>query len=158
MFIIVDLLNDMRTTVKTFWISMLLILTCSISGKAVDFAEISVESVETNKVSATLSSCSSISSNKFKQESSRFADAEYSWVTDVELGIKPVTEVYSSNQQRIRRTIEDNLFLRNIFLMLSSHEDLLVRGRTKQYFSDKYPCYAVIGSDYYIYTLRRILI
>ena len=39
----VDLLNDMKTTVKTFWISMLLILTCSISGKAVDFAKVCVK-------------------------------------------------------------------------------------------------------------------
>ena len=39
----VDLLNDMKTTVKTFLISMLLILTCSISGKAVDFAKVCVK-------------------------------------------------------------------------------------------------------------------
>ena len=43
----VDLLNDMKTTVKTFLISMLLILTCSISGKAVDFAKVCVKSAET---------------------------------------------------------------------------------------------------------------
>lgn len=46
----VDLLNDMKTTVKTFWISMLLILTCSISGKAVDFAQIGVKSAEAVKL------------------------------------------------------------------------------------------------------------
>ena len=154
----VDLLNDMKTTVKTFLISMLLILTCSISGKAVDFAKVCVKSAETCKVSATLSSCSSTSSKKIKQESSKFADTRFSWTTDVELGTKPLTEIYSSNQQRIRRVIEHNIFLRNIFLILSNHENLLVHGRTKQYFSDKDPYYAVTGSDYYIYTLRRILI
>lgn len=148
----VDLLNDMKTTVKTFWISMLLILTCSISGKAVDFAKVCVKSAETCNV------CSSTSSKKIKQESSKFADTRFSWTTDVELGTKPLTEIYSSNQQRIRRVIEDNIFLRNIFLILSNHENLLVHGRTKQYFSDKDPYYAVTGSDYYIYTLRRILI
>ena len=31
-----DALDDMKTTVKTFWICMLLMLTCSISGKAID--------------------------------------------------------------------------------------------------------------------------
>lgn len=148
----------MKTTVKTFLISMLLILTCSISGKAVDFAKVCVKSAETCNVSATLSSCSSTSSKKIKQESSKFADTRFSWTTDVELGTKPLTEIYSSNQQRIRRVIEDNIFLRNIFLILSNHENLLVHGRTKQYFSDKDPYYAVTGSDYYIYTLRRILI
>ena len=99
----VDLLNDMKTTVKTFWISMLLILTCSISGKAVDFAQIGVKSAEACKTSATLSSCSSTSSKKIKQENSRFADISYSWTTDVELGTKPISEIYSSHQQRIRR-------------------------------------------------------
>lgn len=148
----------MKTTVKTFWISMLLILTCSMSGKAADFAKVCIKSAETCEVSATLSSCSSTSSKKLKQDNSRFADTEYSWTADVELGIKPVSEIYSSNQQRIRRVIEDNIFLRNIFLILSNHENLLVHGRTKQYFSDKDPYYAVTGSDYYIYTLRRILI
>lgn len=121
----VDLLNDMKTTVKTFLISMLLILTCSISGKAVDFAKVCVKSAETCKVSATLSSCSSTSSKKIKQESSKFADTRFSWTTDVELGTKPLTEIYSSNQQRIRRVIEDNIFLRNIFLILSNHENFL---------------------------------
>ena len=101
----VDLLNDMKTTVKTFWISMLLILTCSISGKAVDFAKVCVKSAETCNVSATLSSCSSTSSKKIKQESSKFADTRFSWTTDVELGTKPLTEIYSSNQQRIRLSL-----------------------------------------------------
>ncbi|MCD7759323.1 MAG: hypothetical protein LUH52_06300, partial [Bacteroides uniformis] len=78
--------------------------------------------------------------------------------TDVELGNKPVSETYSSHQQRLRRVIEDNLFLRNILLMLSNHENLLVQGRSKLYYSDKDPYYALTGSDYYIYTLRRILI
>lgn len=64
----VDLLNDMKTTVKTFWISMLLILTCSISGKAVDFAQIGVKSAEACKASATLSSCSSTSSKKLNRK------------------------------------------------------------------------------------------
>ena len=76
--------------------------------------------------------------------------------TDVELGNKPVSETYSSHQQRLRRVIEDNLFLRNILLMLSNHENLLVQGRSKLYYSDKDPYYALTGSDYYIYTLRRI--
>ena len=98
----VDLLNDMKTTVKTFLISMLLILTCSISGKAVDFAKVCVKSAETCKVSATLSSCSSTSSKKIKQESSKFADTRFSWTTDVELGTKlllkfilPTSSVYA---------------------------------------------------------------
>ena len=44
-------------------------------------------------------------------------------------------QTYSSHQQRLRRVIEDNLFLRNILLMLSNHENLLVQGRSKLYLS-----------------------
>ena len=98
----VDLLNDMKTTVKTFLISMLLILTCSISGKAVDFAKVCVKSAETCKVSATLSSCSATSSKKIKQESSKFADTDshgqqmLSWALSLLLKfILPTSSVYA---------------------------------------------------------------
>jgi len=95
----VDLLNDMKTTVKTFLISMLLILTCSISGKAVDFAKVCVKSAETCKVSATLSSCSSTSSKKIKQESSKFdshGQQMLSWALSLLLKfILPTSSVYA---------------------------------------------------------------
>lgn len=145
----------MKTTVKTFWIIMLLILTCSVSTGAVNLITVSQKLVTASEVSASLSSCSS---NTLKQNTSNFANTKFSWTTDVELGVKPISEIYSSSQQRLRRVVEDNLLLRNIFLILSNHENLLVHGRTKQYYSDKDPVYASTGSDYYIYTLRRILI
>lgn len=151
----------MRTTVKTFWICMLLMLTCCISGKAIDLVQVDDRMTGTAEVSASLSSCSStsdISDNSINTKNSLLANAKFAWTTDVELGSKPVSETYSSHQQRLRRAIEDNLFLRNILLMLSNHENLLVQGRSKLYYSDKDPHYALTGSDYYIYTLRRILI
>ena len=147
----------MRTTVKTFWICMLLMLTCCISCKAIDLLQVDRMS-GTAEVSASLSSCSSTSDNSINTKNSLLANAKFAWTTDVELGSKPVSETYSSHQQRLRRAIEDNLFLRNILLMLSNHENLLVQGRSKLYYSDKDPHYALTGSDYYIYTLRRILI
>lgn len=112
----------------------------------------------TAEVSASLSSCSSTSDNSIDKKNSLFTNTKFAQTTDVELGNKPVSETYSSHQQRLRRVIEDNLFLRNILLMLSNHENLLVQGRSKLYYSDKDPYYALTGSDYYIYTLRRILI
>ena len=57
-----------------------------------------------------------------------------------------------------RQVLEDESFLKNILLMLSNHENLLVQGRTKLYYSDQDPYYAIVGCDYYIFTLRRILI
>ena len=35
---------------------------------------------------------------------------------------------------------------------------MCIRDSSKLYYSDKDPYYALTGSDYYIYTLRRILI
>lgn len=157
MFIIVDLLNDMRTTVKTFWICMVLILTFSINVKAIDLTKVDTKVGEACTASVS-SSLSSAISNNVQQCTSLFANTKFAWITDMELGSKPVSENNISNQQRLRRVLEDNLFLRNIFLILSNHENLLVQGRAKLYYSDKDPYYSLTGCDYYIYTLRRILI
>lgn len=147
----------MKTTVKTFWICMLLMLTCGMSADAIDFAKVDAKLAQACEVSASLSSCSS-ESDSFEKKASSFDNDEYSWTNNVELGSKPISETYSSQQQRLRRVLEENVFLRNILLILSNHENLLVQGKTKLYYSDKDPYYALTGSDYYIYTLRRILI
>ncbi len=144
----------MKTTVKILWLCTLLILTSSISGKAIDFKTVNVG--KTSEVSASFSSCSS--SDNLEKKSSAFTDNKYTWTSDMELGNRPVSETYSMNQQRLRRILEDNLSLKNILLMLSNHENLLVHDWAKLFYSDKDPYYALTGSDYYIYTLRRILI
>lgn len=148
----------MRTTVKTFWICTFIMLVCSISGKAIDFTKAGSELADNTEVSSSMPSISAISDVNIDEPNTTFSHENLMWSSDVELGIKPLSEVYTSNQQRLRRVLEDNLFLRNIFLILSNHENLLVQGQTKLYFSDKAPCYALAGSDYYIFTLRRILI
>jgi len=137
---------------------MLLMLIGCISGKAIDLVQVDDRMNGTAEVSASLSSCPSTSDNSINKKNSFFTNTKFAWTTDVELGSRPVSESYFSHQQRLRRVIEDNLFLRNILLMLSNHENLLVQGRFKLYYSDKAPYYALTGSDYYIYTLRRILI
>lgn len=148
----------MKTTVKTFWICLLLTLVYSFGIKAANFSRALGETISTAcEVTASLSSCSSTSDNLGTKESA-LSDTKYSWAQDVELGNKPISETYSYNQQRLRRALEDESFLKNILLMLSDHENLLVQGRTKLYYSDKDPYYAVAGCDYYIFTLRRILI
>lgn len=148
----------MRTTVKTFWICTFVMLVCSISGRAIDFTESGSRLADDYEVSTSTSSISAISDINIDKPTTTYSHANLVWSSDVELGTKPLTEIYTSNQQRLRRVLEDNLFLRNIFLILSNHENLLVQGQTKLYFSDKAPCYALAGSDYYIFTLRRILI
>lgn len=58
----------MKTTVKTFWICMLLMLTCSISGKAIDLVQVDDRMAGTAEVSASLSSCSSTSDNSIDKK------------------------------------------------------------------------------------------
>ena len=156
--IIVDLFDDMRTTVKTFWICLLLTLVYSFGSKAANLPETLGNALSnTCEATASLSSYSSASGYIGTKESA-LSDTKYSWSKDVELANKPITETFSSNQQRLRRTFEDESFLKNILLVLSNHENLLVQDRTKLYYSDKYPCYAMTGCGYYVFTLRRILI
>lgn len=142
----------MKTTVKTYWICMLLMLTYSISCNAIDFTKVDGAFDKDCKISTSLSSASNI-----ENIDSTFTFAQFIGSSDVELGSQPITEVYSSNQQRLRRISEDNMFLRHIFLILSNCENLLVQRQTKLYYSDK-ASYALSGSAYYIFTLRRILI
>ena len=148
----------MKTTVKTFWICLLLTLGCSFSSNAANYSKAfeGVTSVAC-EVTAYLSSYSSTSDNLGTRKSV-LSDTEHFWSQDVELGNKSISETYFSNQQRLRRVLEDESFLKNILLMLSNHENLLVQGRTKLYYSDQDPYYVIVGCDYYIFTLRRILI
>lgn len=83
----------MKTTVKTFWICMLLMLTCSISGKAIDLVQVDDRMAGTAEVSASLSSCSSTSDNSIDKKNSLFTNTKFAWTTDVELGNKPVPKL-----------------------------------------------------------------
>ena len=79
-------------------------------------------------------------------------------VSDVELGLKLVTES-NSNNYRLRRIIEINDSLKDVmqkFLVL--RENSLVLDQSKSFYSDKDPHYSIICSDYYVFALRRILI
>lgn len=142
----------MRTTLKTFWIYMLLMLCYCVNCNAFDFTKVEVNLAEISH--ASLSTSTDITFNL----DSSFDPAKLIGFSDVYLGSKPVTEVYSSSQQRSRRAIEDNLFLKNILQILSNHENSLAMGQTKLYYSDKALCPGLTGNVYYIYTLRRILI
>ena len=102
---------------------MLLMLTCSISGKAIDLVQVDDRMAGTAEVSASLSSCSSTSDNSIDKKNSLFTNTKFAWTTDVELGNKPVSETYSSHQQRLRRVIEDNLFLAEFNLQMQQNSD-----------------------------------
>lgn len=148
----------MKATVKTLWISMLLVFLCGISGQAADFVQADIKAdVDVRESSATLSLRSS-SLDGIEKENSSYTNNLYSWSSVMELGTKSSSENYTSNQQRLRRMMEDNLFLKNIILILSSRENLLTLGKVRLCYSDQSSLYSLAGSDYYIFRLRRILI
>lgn len=136
---------------------MILMLTCSVSAKNIDFPKMDATRVETWEASAS-SFFISASSNTNQRCTSYFTNTKFMWAAGVMLGSKSASDYNSANRQRLRKIVEDNLFLRNILLMLSNHENLLVQDRAKLYYSDKDPYDALTGSDYYIFVLRRILI
>lgn len=148
----------MKTTVKTFWICMLLMLTCCISGKVINLMQVDDRMAGTAQLSASLSPCSFTSDSSITSKNSLSTNIKFARSTDIELEGELFSETYYSYQQRLRRVIEGNFFFRSILMMLSDHENLLVQGRSKLYYSDKAPYYALTGNDYYIYMLRRILI
>ena len=65
---------------------MLLMLTCSISGKAIDLVQVDDRMAGTAEVSVSLSSCSSTSDNSIDKKNSLFTNTKFAWTTDVELG------------------------------------------------------------------------
>ena len=149
----------MRTTVKTFLVFMLLTLVYSLSSSAVNFTGTVNKEAAACKVSASSSSLRNVSSDNVVNDTrSLFTNTKFMWSTDVELGNKPISERYSFNSQRFRRAMETSLFLKGIFLILSQHQNLMVHDQSQLYYSDKDPHYTSFSSEYYIYTLRRIII
>lgn len=151
--------SDMRTTVKTFLVFVLLMVTCSLGSRAVNFTGMVEKAASTCEVSASSSSLKNASSDNVANNtrSNLFTNSKFMWTTDAELGSKPISERYSFNPYRFRRAVETASVMRGL-LMISSHHNLLVHDQSKLYYSDKDPHYTSFSSEYYIYTLRRIVI
>lgn len=149
----------MRTTVKTFLVFVLLMVTCSLGSRAVNFTGMVEKAASTCEVSASSSSLKNASSDNVANNtrSNLFTNSKFMWTTDAELGSKPISERYSFNPYRFRRAVETASVMRGL-LMISSHHNLLVHDQSKLYYSDKGPHYTSFSSEYYIYTLRRIVI
>ena len=141
----------MRTTVKTFLVFVLLMVTCSLGSRAVNFTGM----VEKASSSSLKNASSDNVANNTR--SNLFTNSKFMWTTDAELGSKPISERYSFNPYRFRRAVETASVMRGL-LMISSHHNLLVHDQSKLYYSDKDPHYTSFSSEYYIYTLRRIVI
>lgn len=145
----------MKTSVKFILTFVLLMLSFSISGNAMN----------DTKDFSTSTCCISKSSSDGRIVTSLNGDISHHnalqalSVSDVELGAKPISETYSfSFSQRLRRVIEVSDFLRDIMQKLCLRENLLVLDKSKSFHSDKDPVYAQSSCEYYIFALRRILI
>lgn len=80
-------------------------------------------------------------------------------LSDVELGVKPLSESYSfSHNQRLRRMLEFSATLRTMLHKLCLRENLLVLDKSKSFHSDKSPVDAQTSCEYYVFALRHILI
>ena len=98
----------MRTTVKTFLVFVLLMVTCSLGSRAVNFTGMVEKAASTCEVSASSSSLKNASSDNVANNtrSNLFTNSKFMWTTDAELGSKPISERYSFNPYRFRRSAE----------------------------------------------------
>lgn len=77
----------MRTTVKTFLVFVLLMVTYSLSSRAVNFTGMVDKAASTCEVSASSSSLKNASSDNVANNTrSLFTNSKFMWTTDAELG------------------------------------------------------------------------
>ena len=145
----------MKLSPKFILAFLLLMLSFSVSGNTMNFSPriFSDSSCQLSELSSDSNQRSSVDGQSVSYDSVRSLS-----VSDVELGLKLVSES-NSNNYRLRRIIEINDSLKDVmhkFLVL--RENSLVLDQSKSYYSDKDPHYSIICSDYYVFALRRILI
>lgn len=153
----------MKCSVKFIVLFVLLMLSFSMRGEAVNFVALcdkhsfelsnsTSESIESSSDASVLNS----TTNSYAAYDKGGISFSFS---DVELGFKSVTETYSfSNSQRMRRAVELSIFFKGLVRGLCLRENLLVLDKSKSYRSDKDLHTAQSSTEYYVFALRRILI
>ena len=141
----------MKLSPKFILAFLLLMLSFSVSGNAMNFSTciFSDSPCQLSELSSDSNQRSSVDGQSVSYDSVRSLS-----VSDVELGLKLVTES-NSNNYRLRRIIEIKDVMQK-FLVL--RENSLVLDQSKSFYSDKDPHYSITCSDYYVFALRRILI
>ena len=137
----------MKVSLKFILATILLMLSYSIGGNAMDFASCVSKcesSCQLSESSSDIKSNSSLNSRAVGFDKS----SQSLTISDVELGFKSVSET-SSNNYRLRRIIEVNDSLKDVMHKFSLlRENSLVLDQSKSYYSDKDPHYSIISSDY----------
>lgn len=151
----------MKLAVKITVMFVLLMLSFSIRGEAVNFMVLSDKDYSTVCYS-TSEAFETSETPVLDSGSNKAYDADrihLSSFSDIELGFKPVTETYSFfNSQRMRRAIEISDFFKNLAHALCLRENLLVINKNMSYQFGKALHSSQSSCDYYIFALRRILI
>ena len=128
----------MKVSLKFILATILLMLSYSIGGNAMDFASCVSKcesSCQLSESSSDIKSNSSLNSRAVGFDKS----SQSLTISDVELGFKSVSET-SSNNYRLRRIIEVNDSLKDVMHKFSLlRENSLVLDQSKSYYSDKYP-------------------
>lgn len=145
----------MKVSLKSIFAFLLLILSFSMSGNAMD-VEACISKCECSQLSESTNDDCSSTSISYSSDYSKILDQN---ISDVELNVRFVETSFSSSNYRLRRIIEINDSMKDVmrkFLLL--RENSLVLDQSKSYFSDKNLHYSTPSSDYYVFALRRILI
>lgn len=144
----------MKAAAKSTLMFIFFVLLFSISGRAWNVAEDAYHSISCQV------SVSSSDYNVDDREGSGLHESQSLSGSDRTFGLKPVSESCSyASSLRLRRIIESVDIHKDImqkFCLL--RESLLISDKSKSYYSDKNPHYASVSCEYYIFTLRRILI
>lgn len=146
----------MKYSLKFILAFILLMLSFSMSGSAVNFGA----SIPSSECACQISESSADkSTSTFTNRTSCANKSQGLSISDTDFGIKSVEVNSSINNYRLRRIIETNDSLKDVlhkFCLL--RKNLLVLGQSKSYYSNKGPHYSITPSDYYVFTLRRILV
>lgn len=154
----------MKPCIKFTVIFVLLMLSVSMRGAALNLMSVCEKHCfeacnSTSEVSGHSSSKAAVLSNT----DSYIADDENGIhslsFSDIEMGFKPLSETYSfQNSQRMRRAVELSDFFKGLVRGLCLRENLLVLDKSRSCHLDRSLYIAQSGCEYYVFTLRRILI
>lgn len=143
---------------RVILLMLLLMLSFSMRGEVMSY----VNSLYCNLVGET-SDSSSDSGETYQSwlhnHSCSFNQSKHLSYSDNAISVKSISELNSSNGSRFRRVVEFNDSFKDSIRRLSLlRGSLLLFDQTKSYRSCKDNHFFITSSDYYVFTLRHILI
>lgn len=148
----------MRTYIKIIMMFLFLMLGCSMRGEAFFISSLPDDGIAVEVAGdGSDSSYQLLSSEKDLNNVDDPFARNYYHRGDMELGEKTVAQGFVYNSMRIRKSNDISFFFRNIMYQLSCRDGLLAQGKSNFFYSSINHC-VLPSCQYYIFTLRRILI